>query len=74
MESQESKLLDDNSVKWNEDRTKFLKGPNYQPPEPALYEHYKNCLRVMPEILTSLEYGSNNIVSIPPLMQEDLVY
>lgn len=35
LDSQNSKLVDGKPL-WNEDRSKFIKGPNYRPPEEAI--------------------------------------
>ena len=37
LDSQDSKLVDGKPV-WAPDRSKFIKGPNYQPPESAILE------------------------------------
>ena len=36
LDSQESKLVDGKPL-WNEERTKFIKGPNYKPPDEAIH-------------------------------------
>ena len=73
LDSMHTKLVDGKPL-WNEERTKFIKGPNYVPPEPAIYDLFYKIdiqpsvdpatqLRLLREQLIQVVYNTQPIVT-----------